>query len=162
MRAKAVVFAIPVLLASVAFGQTQVFHFTYTQSPIGIQEITNAIRSVGEITQAYLDTNAKTLTVAGTPTQLATAAWMFTTLDQPAPANQATQEFRPAGSVNDVVRVLYSTHPQTPVSLQEIVNSVRTIPEMTRLFPYSMQNAVVLRGTESQEFPALVPGSSLR
>jgi hypothetical protein len=142
---------VAVLCAS-AWGQnvSQVFHFTNTQAPIGMQEITNAVRTVGEIIYAAPDFNAKTLTVTGTPAQIAIAAWIFSTLDQPAPANRATQEFLPAGTTNDVVRVMYLTHPQTQVSYQEIVNAVRTIPEITKVFPYSGQFAIVMRGTASQ------------
>jgi type II secretory pathway component GspD/PulD (secretin) len=151
-------FVIPILFAAAAFGQApaaqteaQVFHFTDAQDPISIQEITNAIRSVGEITQASLDTNAKTLAVNGTPAQLALASWIFNTIQQPAPANRATQEYRPAGSVNDVVRMVYFSHPPgTPSSFQEIINAVRTIPEITKVFPYVAQNAIVMRGTDSR------------
>jgi hypothetical protein len=157
MRTKPIRFAIAILLAAGAWGQTttsqggsQVFHFTYAQSPVDIQQVTNTIRTVGEITQAFLNSDAKTLTVSGTTAQIALAAWMFSVMDQPAPANLATQEYRPAGSVNDVVRMLYSTHPQTPTSFQEIVNAVRTIPEMTKVFPYSAQNAIVMRGTDNE------------
>jgi type II secretory pathway component GspD/PulD (secretin) len=157
MYAKPIRFAIAVCFAAAAFGQTtngqsvsQVFHFTYAQAPVDMQQITNAIRTVGEITQAYPNADAKTLAVNGTPAQLAMASWMFSTMDQPAPANQATQEYRAAGSVNDVVRILYLAHPQTPVSFQEIINAVRTIPEITKVFPCVAQNAIVMRGTDSR------------
>lgn len=157
MNAKSIRFATALLCAAAAWAQTaagqsasQVFHFTYSQSAIDSQQITNAIRTVGEITQATLDMGAKTLTVTGTTAQLAMVSWMFSAMDQPAPANQATQQYLPAGTVNDVLRILYLTHPQTPQTFQEIVNSVRTIPEMTKVFPYSSQNAVVMRGTDSQ------------
>ena len=142
MNAKSIRFATALLCAAAAWTQTaagqsvsQVFHFTYSQTAIDIQQITNAIRTVGEITQATLDMGAKTLTVTGTTAQLAMVSWMFTTMDQPAPANQATQQYLPAGTVDDVVRILYLSHQQTAQSFQEFVNSVRTIPQMTRVFP---------------------------
>jgi hypothetical protein len=120
------------------------------QEPVYIQQLTNAIRTVAEITLSNLNMDAKTLTVSGTPAQVSMAAWMFAAMDQPTPPNPATQEYRPAGSVNDVVSMLYLTHPQTPTSFQEIVNAMRMIPEMTQVFPYSPQNAVMIRGTDSQ------------
>lgn len=157
MRVKPVRYAIGALLATMAWGQTpagqsvsQVFHFTYTQSPKELQEITNAIRTIGQIAQVSPDYDAKTLTVSGTQGQVAIAAWLLSEMDQPLSANPVTREFRPAGSTNDVVRILYLTHGQGPPALQEIVNAVRTIPEMTKVFPYSAQNAVVIRGTDSQ------------
>jgi hypothetical protein len=157
MHAKSIPFAIAVLCAAAASTQTaagqsvsQALHFTYGQTMVDIQQITNAIRTVGEITQATLDISSKTLTVTGTPAQIAMAQWIFTALDQPAPANQATQQYRPAGSVNDVTNILYLTQPRTAQSFQEIVNAVRTIPEITKVFPYSAQNAIVMRGTDTQ------------
>jgi len=161
MHARQIRFAVAILLAAVAFGQTQgqtpagqtvsqVFQFTYTQAPQGLKEISNAILSTAAITQGSLNPDAKTLTVDGTPGQIAIAKWLFSALDQPAPSNHATQEYSPAGSVNDVIRIFYVTHIQGPQSFQEIVNAVRTIPEITKVFPYFGQSAVVMRGTDSE------------
>jgi hypothetical protein len=161
MRAKPIQFAAAFLLAAAAFGQTQgqtpasqsvsqVFQFTNTQTAQGLTEITNAIRSVALVTQASLNTAAKTLTVEGTPGQIAIAKWLFSALDQPAPSNRVTQEYRPAGSVNDVIRIYYVTHIQGPQSFQEIVNAVRVIPEIPKVFPYFEQGALAVRATDSQ------------
>jgi type II secretory pathway component GspD/PulD (secretin) len=156
MRARPIRFAVAILFAAAAFGQTQgqnterVFHFTYTQAPQGLKEITTAIRGAAELTQASLNADAKTLTVGGTPGQIAIAAWLFSALDQPAPSNRAMQEYRPAGSVNDVIRILYQTHIQGPQNFQEIVNAVRTVPEIAKVFPYFGQSAVVMRTTDSE------------
>ncbi len=117
MHARSVRFAIAVSFASILWGQgspsetvTQVFHFTSTQTAQGFQEITNAIRTVGEIVQATQNTADKALTVSGTPTQIAIATWLFSEMDQPVSPNPVTQEYRPAGTTNDVVRILYLTH----------------------------------------------------
>jgi hypothetical protein len=161
MHVKPIRLVISILFATATFlqaqGQTttvqsvsQVFSFTYAQGAVSIQQLTNAIRTVAEITQSTLKMDAKSLAVSGTPAQIAMAAWMFTAMDQPTPAIPATQEYRPAGSVDDVVGIVYLTHPQTPTSFQEIVNSVRAIPEITKAFPYSLQNAIAMRGTDSQ------------
>jgi len=88
--------------------------------------------------------------VDGTPGQIAIAAWVLSQLDQPASSNPVTQEYRPAGSVNDVIRIFYAIHAQGPQTFQEIVNAVRTVPEITKVFPYFGQGAVVIRGTDSQ------------
>ena len=95
MRARLIRFAAAVLFAFVAFGQTagqnpaqnvsRVFQFTYTQAPQGLKEISNAILSTAAITQGSLTPDAKTLTVDGTPGQIAIAKWLFSALDQPAP-----------------------------------------------------------------------------
>jgi hypothetical protein len=168
MHAKPIRFAAAMLFAAAAFGQaqgqnqgqnqgqsqgenmSQVFQFTYTQAPQALKEIGNAISSAAEITQASLNADAKTLTVGGTPGQIAIAAWLFSTLDQPAPSNRATQEYTPAGSVNDVINIFYQTHIQGPQNFQEIVNAVRTVPGISKVFPYFGQSAVVMRGTDNE------------
>jgi hypothetical protein len=164
MRARQIQFAVAIFFAAVACGQAQgqtqgqtaspsvdrVFQFTYTQTPQGLKEITTAIRGAAELTQASLSADAKTLTVGGTPGQIAIAAWLFSALDQPAPSNRATQEYRPAGSVNDVIRILYQTHIQGPQNFQEMVNAVRTVPEIIKVFPYFGQSALVMRTTDSE------------
>jgi hypothetical protein len=161
MHARQIQFAVAILFATAAFGQTQrqaptgqnvtqVFQFINTQTPQAFKEIGNAISGAAEITQASLNVDAKTLTVGGTPGQIAIAAWLFSQLDQPASPNPVTQEYRPAGSVNDVIHIYYQTHIQGPQNFQEIVNAVRTIPGISKVFPYFGQNAVVMRGTDSE------------
>jgi len=160
VHAKSIRFAIAMLFAAAACGQSlaqsqsqnvdRVFQFTKTQTPQALTEITTAIRGAAELMQASLNADAKTLTVDGTPDQVATAAWLFSELDQPAPSNRVTQEYRPAGSVNDVIRIFYQTHIQGPQNFQELVNAVRTVPEITKVFPYFGQSALVMRGTDNQ------------
>jgi hypothetical protein len=169
MRAGQIQFAVAILFAAAAVGQTQgqnqgqtqgqtpaaqtvsqVFPFTNTQTPQAFKEIGTAISGAAEITQASLNVDAKTLTVGGTPGQIAIAAWLFSQLDQPASPNPVTQEYRPAGSVNDVIDIFYQTHIQGPQNFQEIVNAVRTIPGISKVFPYFGQSALVMRGTDSE------------
>jgi general secretion pathway protein D len=45
-----------------------------------------------------------------------------------------------------VLKVFYLTNVNTPQELQEIVNAVRAVTELTRLMPYNSQNAIIARG----------------
>src|SRR5215469_2801460 len=45
-----------------------------------------------------------------------------------------------------VLKVFYLTNVNTPQELQEIVNAVRVVTELTRLMPYNSQNAIIARG----------------
>jgi general secretion pathway protein D len=45
-----------------------------------------------------------------------------------------------------VLKVFYLTNVGTPQELQEIVNAVRAVTELTRLMPYNEQNAIIARG----------------
>jgi general secretion pathway protein D len=45
-----------------------------------------------------------------------------------------------------VLKVFYLRNVSTPQELQEIVNAVRAVTELTRLMPYNSQNAIIARG----------------
>ncbi|MBV9507197.1 MAG: hypothetical protein JO323_19555 [Acidobacteriia bacterium] len=45
-----------------------------------------------------------------------------------------------------VLKVFYLSNVNTPQELQEIVNAVRAVTELTRLMPYNSQNAIIARG----------------
>jgi hypothetical protein len=47
------------------------------------------------------------------------------------------------------MQVLFLSHPWTPQSMQEIVNAVRTIPQLTRVFPYVAAGAISVRDQPS-------------
>jgi len=59
----------------------------------------------------------------------------------------------PAWSPGDtVVRVFYLAHTETGPGMQELVNTIRTVADIPRLFPYSgASKAVVLRASASQD-----------
>ena len=47
---------------------------------------------------------------------------------------------------HQVLKVFYLSNTNTPQELQEIVNAVRAVTELTRLMPYNSQNAIIARG----------------
>ncbi len=72
--------------------QERVFHFAHARTATSVVSIATAIRVVGEMTvKTSQDSPPSTLTVQGTPEQLAFANWLFVALDQPvgAPARTA-------------------------------------------------------------------------
>jgi hypothetical protein len=163
MTAKAIRFVISAVFACVASAQTtpgpfvtKVFQFTYTDTPRGMQEIVNTMRSVAEVEQVTVDTAARSMTLVGTADQFALAGWLLPQLDLPAqPPSQpspspATLEYRLAGSGDAVVHVFYLTHTPTPQGMQEIINTVRSIIEVQRVMANNALQAVVLRGTAAQ------------
>jgi len=165
MRTANTLLAVTALFGSAVFGQTpvtqsqdQVFHFTYTNSSIGQQEILNVIRTIAEVEHANLEVTARTLTIAAaTPGQVAMAVWLFNLLDRPAgaqpspaPGQTAAINTYPVTGSSAVVRVFYLADSEAPKDIQEIVNTIRTIPEMTRVIQCTSIKAVVLRGTADQ------------
>jgi hypothetical protein len=134
----------------------KVFHFTYTETPQGVQEIVNTMRAITEVQPTY-DNAARTLTLRGTADQLALAGWLLPQLDMPAaestgtlvagivslgvpaqpvpPQSQSpsTLEYRLAGVSSGVARVFYLSNTPTPQRMQEVVNAVRSITEIQRV-----------------------------
>jgi hypothetical protein len=155
MRANTIQFALMTLAASVAPGQSttpatveKVFRFTSSATTEDIQEVATAIRAIGDIRQVSA-VSWRTITVRGTAGQVALAEWLFTELDRTSPGPTSPQEFRLSGS-DEVARVFFLTHTQTPQDLQEVATVVRSMAEIRRLFTYNTAKAITLRGTAGE------------
>src|SRR5205085_1319231 len=131
----------------------RVFHLDNTPTPKMLQEIATDVRSIADIRRLFIYTNARAMTVRGGPSQIALAEWLVSQLDQPASAPPRTaeaREYRPSGTVDDVVRVFFLTHADSPQRLQQIATEVRTTTAVKRLFTYNGPHAMALRGTAGQ------------
>ena len=142
------------LIAGAIVAQTtgqQVLRFAHTQNKQNAQEIATAIRSVLDIRQVSVsnDDPPSTLTLGGTDEQLKAAGWMFTELDQAAPAS-STQEYRLSGTPDNVVRIYYVTNAQTAQQFMELATAIRTIADVRRLFTCTAPKAIVLRASVEQ------------
>ncbi|HXA50849.1 MAG TPA: hypothetical protein VNV86_11115 [Candidatus Acidoferrum sp.] len=170
--------ALAVLCAGVALAQSpaeRVLNFRYAESPASMQEVFNALRSLAEIKDAALDSTARTITLRGPADLVNTGEWFFQQLDRPvrsAEAGPDVQEFRPAGTSDDVLCVYFLSHLDTPQAMQESVNASRSISDMHRVFPISSIRAITMRGSADQvamgrwvlqelDTPALANGSAM-
>lgn len=147
------------LLPAVALAQptldgetARVFRFAHADSPQQRQEITNAVRSVAELQRAVVDNRAGALAVRGTPEQLDLAAWIVGELDRApgAPAATVVESQKVPGDYAPQARVFFLAHAADPQTMQEIVNTVRSVAEVQRVMEYSATSAVVLRGSSDQ------------
>ena len=137
-----------VLAASMAVGQTpRVFQLAQKETPEDLAEIATVLRSTGDIKQVTVDAAKDTVTVDGTAEQIALAEWLIGKLDVPAKGPfTGVLEFRaPRG--DDVTGVLYAANAATPVDLQEIATTLRSVADVRRLFVYNARKAVVARDT---------------
>jgi hypothetical protein len=158
MRRLTSTFAVALLAAALASAQTsadatstQVFAFAHLSSMPDFQNMANAVRTIVGTQQENLDEEAKSLSVTGTPVQLALAQWVFHALDVTPPSSPTPQEYDVPGSPDDVVRVFYLTPTsQSPRQIQEIVNAVRVITEIGRVYQMPSARAVCLRGSSAQ------------
>jgi len=133
----------------------QVFYLTHTQTAQDLQEIVTAIRVIADI-QRIFQCGVQTLALRGTPAQTALAQWLVDELDKPAGGypvdqpgqNSAAHEYQVAGNGDDVARVFYLTHTETPLGLQEIATAIRTVTDLQRVFTCNATKT--LRGTANQ------------
>jgi type II secretory pathway component GspD/PulD (secretin) len=130
------------------------FHLAHATSSDAMRELTNAIRTAGDINHVYPLDPAQTILVRGTNDQAAMAKWLVALLDVPAPVQPAsegaTREFQLGGVKDPVVRVFFLQHTDSPEAIQEVVNSVRVVADLNRVMPVNAPMAIVARGTADQ------------
>ena len=132
---------------------TQVFSFSSADTPQAMQEIANAVRSIGEIAQTSLQMDARTLTVQATPSGEALADWLLREFDAPQSSpSQDPQVASYAGLTDssDQLRVFRLAHPTGPQPFQEVVNSIRVVPDMSKVFPSFTKAVIAVRGSADQ------------
>jgi hypothetical protein len=134
----------------------RVFHLTNVASPQGFQELATVLRTVGDIATLSVDPATSTMSVTGSPGQIVLAEWLLHEMDQPVggmPAERqiretAVHEFRVPDGKDDVVRVFYVSHMDSPRSMQELLTVLRTVGQVQKTFNYSAVPSLAVRGTE--------------
>lgn len=159
MRAGAILFLACTLAGAQSELTTQTFHFPATDGINDMQSTVNALRSVLGLTQTTFDQAARTMTVQGAAGDIALAAWLFGEME--APPVDATQSLQisqnpgPAGP-NDRLFVYRLAHMNSVEMVnqlqgfQGVVNMVRVIPQLSKVFPRSGNFSIAVRGSEDQ------------
>ncbi len=154
MRVMTIGLAIAALAAAGAAQQSSdavdhVFHFTNATDPQSMQAITNAVRSILELTRVSFEAESKSLVVHASPEDIASARWIFQELDVPksAPPAEIQAETYPVSlqGPNSQMQVLRLSHVDSMQMFQEIVNAIRTIPDITQAFPETRTYSIVVR-----------------
>jgi type II secretory pathway component GspD/PulD (secretin) len=131
----------------------QVFHLNHVSpgTPQQIQEILTTLRTVGDIQRVFNDTALSDLVVRGTASKLALTDYIVKALDViPGTVTvAATPELHYNDGVrpNDVVRVFYLAHSNTPQQMQEILTTLRTVIDIQKVFNYTPLSALTIRGS---------------
>jgi hypothetical protein len=131
----------------------RVFYLAHTGTPVGLQEMATNVRSIGDIRRLFTYNESSALIVRGTAAQIALAEWLVNELDRPAnqpPGTPSPHEYHLSGTVEDVVRVFFLAHAESPQRLQQIATEVRSTAEIRRVFIYNAARALTLRGTAAQ------------
>ena len=151
MRANIILSSAAVFIAA-ASGQTpgpsldSVFRFTSPAAVQDLEEIRIGFRSLAMIREMSTGPGSESLTLRGTPEQIALAAWLFPQLDRSEPTSPV---YRTPGR-DDVARIFHLANIQTPQDLREISTSVRTMDAVAMLFALNTTKTIVMRGTASQ------------
>src|ERR1035438_5280860 len=92
--------------------------------------------------------------VHATSAQIALAEWLVSEMDKtaappPGPV-AAVQPYRNERGQDEVVRVFSLAYAETPRTLQELTNLIRSMSDMQRVFPYNALKLLVTRGTADQ------------
>ena len=107
---------------------------------------------ISGLTEASLDDAQHSLTLKGTPEQMALAEWLVKSLDVstngPGDPNVGAP-YRVSGT-DDSVRVFYLTYTGTVQETQEVATLIRTIGEIRQVAVYQPQGALIIRGTAEQ------------
>lgn len=155
MRARAAVLGLIASLASAGFAQTssgstssQTFQLTGGESPQSFLEIINIVRSVAEIRQLTGDASRLTISAQGTVDQLSMASWLIGELDHPARTGAPT--YISPGGVDNMVRIYYPAHVESPQQLQELVNVARATTDVARVAVLNSANAMVVAGQQTR------------
>jgi type II secretory pathway component GspD/PulD (secretin) len=125
-----------------------VFPLAHTGRPADAQEIVNILRTAGDILRVFPVWDTRSIVARGSADQIALAEWLVPQLDAAEPTPAApTQAHQFADWRAPEVRVIHVAHSATARSLQELVNAVRTIANINRVFPCNTPQILVVRGT---------------
>ncbi len=132
--------------------QVKAFFLAHATTPQALQEMVNITRSIADVQRFYPCNAAGAIVARGTAEQIGLALWMVQALDQPAASVAPGHLDRPfptdPRSNTAQIYVLHNT--ATAQTLQEIVNSVRTVADIQRFFPYNAQHVIAMRGSKEQ------------
>lgn len=139
----------------------RVFRLTHATTPLAMQEMVNAVRTIAEVQRVTVNTPVATMVTRCTPAQAALTAWMLQQLDQPpsAPSAPPIAEYPPglagllpppARPSDEIVKVAALRHTRTAQAIQGLVNQIRSTAGMQRTVYTSTAWALTLRGTAAQ------------
>jgi hypothetical protein len=119
----------------------------------GMQEVLTVVRTVADIQKIFNYSARQAIIVRGREGEIAFVEWIFDQLNRPA---QQTPDATPREytltinmQTGAAARVNYLTNVSTPRGMQEILSTLRIVGEIQKIFNYTNQRALVLRGNDS-------------
>ena len=148
MRSTVLKIATGILFAALALAQSpdRTFYLTHPASPADLNAMTTMIRTIVDVRRLSVDQphNAVIASQASVD-QMAATDWLVHQLDQAQPAS-APEEFHMAGEKGETIRVFRMDPSTSLADLTGLITAIRTTIDIPRMFPYTAQKALVVRG----------------
>ena len=129
----------------------EVFHIHHIDNKRDLSEFATIIRVITDISEVKDDATEMTLSVKGTPVQMAIADWLVTEFDQRTLPEFSTTEFKVPNKEDDVARVFFLPRAATLQDFQEIATAMRTIVESRRTFTFNTPRALMVRANRRSD-----------
>jgi hypothetical protein len=126
---------------------TGTYRFSTPQTLPSLQEAATIIRTVAATPEVSVDTSTAALTFSGPAETVDFAAWLLPQIDKAAGDNAIHEYGLPSG---DIGRVKFVSNVQTPQGMQELVTVLRTVADVQKIFTFTSNHAIVLRGPDWQ------------
>ena len=133
----------------------RIFYFANTPAILDFPEVAFLIQTLADFQRVDRYDSLHALAVRGSSDQLALTEWLFNELDQPTHPNPSHKSdvytYRVADRENGVaVRVFYLPHIQNVQEFDRIAIKVRDEEKIRRVFTFTSQRAIAVRGTTDQ------------
>jgi len=127
----------------------QVFYLKTPQTPQQLQEIVNAARSITDLQRVVAVNGPKLIAARGQGVRIAAAAWLINDLDQASSPGLHTYgvQMPDRAPLIATVRLANTSSPQT---MQEIVNTVRSMADLPRVVVANGPRFLAMRGDPAQ------------
>ncbi len=123
------------------------YHFTTPQTARSLQEAATVVQTVAPTPKVSIDASAAILNFRGPVEAVDFAEWLLPQLDKIAGDDAIHEYGLPSG---DIGRVIFVPAAQTPQALQELVTILRTVADVQKIFIFSANHAIILRGPDWQ------------
>jgi hypothetical protein len=124
---------------------TGTFRFTTPQIQQSLNEAVTIIRTVAAVPQVSVDAATAVLTFSGPADAVNFAEWILPQIDKVA-GDETLHEYRlPSG---DIGRVNFVSNVQRTQQMQELLTVLRTVADVQKIFNFTSNQAIVLRGPE--------------
>jgi hypothetical protein len=119
------------------------YHFTVPQAKPAMDEAATIVKTVAAVPQVSVDESNAALNLSGPADAVTFAEWILAQIDKAAPDNIPHEYRLPSG---DIGRVNFVPNIQKPQGMQELLTVLRTVADVQKVFTFTPNQAMVLRG----------------